>query len=430
MISFLKKLWKDRRGNALLIAAAALPLVAGSAGLASDTIQWTLWKRQLQRAADSGALAGVYGKLAGQTVSTGNCSASTPISRDLTVGDVTNRLGATPTCAVQSPPTSGSWTASSFSAVKVTVSAQRALAFSGLFMTTAPTITASATAAVVQSGKYCVISLDNQIETGINFSGNANVNLGCGLKTNAKGTSAVDGNGSSTITASPVAAVGQIANSSNFATGTTFQPYSPPQTDPFASVNAPTVRNGCNQAALRGIAASVSASNGTVCYSTLKLTSGQTASFTDEVVILNGGDLDIGAGSTLTCLRCTFVLTTDASPVTSNSIGNVTFNGGANISLTAPGSGTYKGIVIYKDRRAPDCSNCNKINGSSTSYIEGAIYIPTQEIQFNGNSGLNSNCVQMVGWQVQFSGNTNITNTCPSGSGAKSFDGSMVRLVE
>ena len=54
MIGFFKKLWRDKRGNALVIAAAALPLVLGSAGLASDTIQWALWKRQLQRAADSG----------------------------------------------------------------------------------------------------------------------------------------------------------------------------------------------------------------------------------------------------------------------------------------------------------------------------------------------------------------------------------------
>ena len=60
MILSFKKLWHDKRGNALVIAGAALPLVVGSAGLASDTIQWTLWKRQLQRAADSAAIAGVY----------------------------------------------------------------------------------------------------------------------------------------------------------------------------------------------------------------------------------------------------------------------------------------------------------------------------------------------------------------------------------
>src|SRR5215208_2328975 len=63
MIGFIKKLLKDRRGNALVIAGAALPLILGAAGLATDTIQWTLWKRQLQRAADSAAMAGVYTRL-------------------------------------------------------------------------------------------------------------------------------------------------------------------------------------------------------------------------------------------------------------------------------------------------------------------------------------------------------------------------------
>ena len=56
MFKLLKKLWRDRRGNALAIAGAALPLIIGSAGLASDTIQWALMKRQLQRTADSAAL--------------------------------------------------------------------------------------------------------------------------------------------------------------------------------------------------------------------------------------------------------------------------------------------------------------------------------------------------------------------------------------
>src|SRR5678816_2998719 len=63
MIGFFGKLWRNKRGNTLAIAAAAMPLFIGAAGLATDTIQWTLWKRQLQRAADSAAIAGVYTRL-------------------------------------------------------------------------------------------------------------------------------------------------------------------------------------------------------------------------------------------------------------------------------------------------------------------------------------------------------------------------------
>ena len=46
MIASFKKLWRDKRGNALIIAAAAMPLVLGFAGPPSDAIQWAWWKRQ------------------------------------------------------------------------------------------------------------------------------------------------------------------------------------------------------------------------------------------------------------------------------------------------------------------------------------------------------------------------------------------------
>ena len=56
MIGFIKRLIKDCRGNVLAIACATMPLVIGCAGLATDTIEWTLWKRQLQRAAELGSI--------------------------------------------------------------------------------------------------------------------------------------------------------------------------------------------------------------------------------------------------------------------------------------------------------------------------------------------------------------------------------------
>src|SRR3954465_7086357 len=82
MIGFFRRLFKDRRGNALVMAGAFLPLVVGASGLATDTIQWTMWKRQLQRAADSAAIAGVYDRenAAGATTTT-----SATVSHDLTL---------------------------------------------------------------------------------------------------------------------------------------------------------------------------------------------------------------------------------------------------------------------------------------------------------------------------------------------------------
>ena len=82
MIWFFRRLMKDRRGNALVIGAACLPLIVGAAGLASDTIQWTLWKRQLQRAADSAAIAGVYDR---ENASGATTTTSATVTHDLSL---------------------------------------------------------------------------------------------------------------------------------------------------------------------------------------------------------------------------------------------------------------------------------------------------------------------------------------------------------
>src|SRR5579864_7458286 len=192
MFSFLKKLWRDRRGNALIIAGAALPLIVGSAGLASDTIQWALWKRQLQRVADSAAEAGAYAKVAGATLD--NCSTVATATYSSPIGyEVKNdsHLPQTPTCAASNPPSAGGYTSDS-NAVRVTVSMQRPLSFSGMFMSAAPTITANATATIVPAGKYCVISLESGSVTGIDATGSTNVNLGCGMITDSTSLSAAD----------------------------------------------------------------------------------------------------------------------------------------------------------------------------------------------------------------------------------------------
>jgi Flp pilus assembly protein TadG len=438
-----QKLWRDKRGNALVIAGASLPLIIGSAGLATDTIQWALLKRQLQRAADSAALAGVQGELSSQTVITGACSSSTPIARDLTIGDINNRIGATPTCAVQTPPSTGPWS-STTNSVRVTLSTSRTLAFSGLFMSAAPTITATATAAQVQSGRYCVVSLDNKTETGISFSGNASVNLGCGLKTNAKGLSAVNGGGSSAVTASPVAAVGQIANSGVFATGTTFQPFSAPQPDPYAAVNAPASNTfpSSNCPAFRvnanatqtGITANTDykamtgASSGYYCMASMTLNGNVT--LPSGVYVIDGGDLSIGAQANVSCSGCTFVLT-NRSTSSTPTIGSVNINGGATVTMSNMTSGTYTGLLFYQDRRATVANGngqSNLINGNSSSSYAGSMYFPSTAMTFNGTSGMSTACVQLVAWQVAFTGNTNISNVCPGGPGG--FDGSLVRLVE
>ena len=146
MRNFMTKLWHDKRGNAMIIAAAALPLLIGSAGLATDTIQWALWKRQLQRAADSAAIAGVYDRVAAKTT-TGTAAA---VEKDL---GLNNSLDSTKfplqTKTVTFPADDAANNLKN--QVKVDLAVRRPLSFSSMFMASAPLIRTSATAAAVTS---------------------------------------------------------------------------------------------------------------------------------------------------------------------------------------------------------------------------------------------------------------------------------------
>src|SRR5919106_6841939 len=178
MRKLFKKLWNDERGNALIIAGAALPLLIGSVGLGTDTVQWALWKRQLQRAADSAALAGAYARFQ-------NAPSSAAVTRDLTHN---NRLWV-PLLSGFPQVTQPADAANQIRTVQVVLAVRQRLSFSSMFMSADPTITATARAAGVPGGNFCVVALEDTDESGIIIGGNANVNLGCGMISNSTNAS-------------------------------------------------------------------------------------------------------------------------------------------------------------------------------------------------------------------------------------------------
>lgn len=447
MIGKLRKLWQDKRGNALVIAGASLPLVVAAAGLGTDTIQWVLWKRELQRAADSAAISGVYATIQGVSVN-GQCGATSPVGRDLTINNHVRVGNANTNCTVENSPASGSYAADP-NAVKVNLSVQRQLGFSSMFLPAAPIITASATATIVPDGEYCVVSLEDTAATGITATGSATVDLGCGMITNSTSMTAAVATGSSIVNASPIAAVGGIEASDNWGDGTVLQPFTVAQEDPFENVqppapgdfpsgNCPNLTVGSNDTKTSFTLNADYKAMGTNTYCFRDITIRGSVTFpSDSVIVLDGGSLSSNAGATINCSGCTFVLT-NRSTSASASIGNVDLNGSATVNISAPGTSStgdtiqYRGIAIYQDRRAQSGTSANqqsRINGNSSSFLQGAMYFPTQQLTFNGTAGMSTQCLQLVARRVSYSGNLNISNSCPADSGASAFTGKKVRLV-
>lgn len=401
----------------MFIATLSLPILIGAGGLATDTIQWTLWQKEMQRQADSAALAGAFARAQGADPI---ANATTDINRYSFV-----TLSAAPT--VENAPTTGSY-AGDANAVRVVLQTSRKLPFSSLFLASPPTLRAEATAAVVSNGNYCVIAFENMATAGVIMQGNATVNMGCGIATNSTASNAVVAGGSSSVYATPVSAVGGLQSSSNYASGTVLQPHSINQQDPFAALPTPVVPPGCANQLNVAPNATLNVANptGVACYRGMNIKGAVT--FAPGIYIIDGNAFSAGSQATISGTGVTFILTSNNATSDPSTIATFDMNGGANVQLTAPTSGTYQGVLIYQDRRALD-SGSNTINGNASSKLQGAVYMPSQAVSFSGDSGMDTQCVQIAARRVTFIGNNNIVNNCPSGSGSSSFIGTRVQLV-
>jgi Flp pilus assembly protein TadG len=413
MRTFLRKIWEDKRGNSLILAAAALPLLLGSAGLATDTIQWALWKRQLQRAADSAAIAGVYDRVQNDGATSNTAAA---VDHDL---DLNNALRPEHWPLVEKNVTFPADAGSHQNKVSVQIAVRRPLSFSSMFMTAAPLIRTTAIAATVSSaGEFCVLSLQNNNKTGIQATGNASITMDCGMMTNSVSTNAAAGQGSSLVDATTIAAAGGIQQSANWKVQS-YQPYSPALVDPYKDLTP-----SADELATCGTSPSALSINGGnsglvvtggACYSSLSVGSNRTLTLRDGLYIISGGSVNIQGQ--LNLVNATLVLTNkDGS--SSAPIGSLDMNANGSLNATAPTTGKWAGMAIYQDRRAVDtaptgnitASSPNKINGNSSNKIRGVVYFPNQQLTYNGDGTGTATCTQFVAKRIYWSGNAGVNN--------------------
>jgi Flp pilus assembly protein TadG len=457
MMSLFRKLWKNKRGNALVIGAAALPMIVACAGLASDTIQWTLWKRQLQRAADSAAMSAVYTRINDNTES----AVDAAVTHDNTLNLHTwMALNASPTVQLLSDSGNMKYP------VRVTLTVQQSLPFSSMFMTAAPTITAVSTAASVPDGaEYCVIGLDPSAKvTGVNIAGSTYLDLGdCSLIANStnpttaasNGSSSSSGGAGSTVKAASLAAAGGVNYSKNWDVGS-YNPYSSPVDDPFYSLkdSIPTSSSGCTGSGSLNKTNGPSGNGGNVdrrsdsASQTICLSGDQTIQGNVQLgaatYIINAGSLTMNTtGASLSCDGCTIILTNFSNPANT---GSFKLTGGS-LSLKPPrettnvdgsvtdiGNQTWKGIVLYQDPRATDDGKTapeNQVTGNSATSVQGVVYTGNQSLLFNGGGSDVAACLQIVAKRVTFSGNSKIKAASQCGSyGLNTIGGGRrVRLV-
>ena len=401
---FLKQVRDDKRGNVLVLVAASLVPIVGTAGLAVDAAQWISWKRDLHSAADAGAIAGALAMKNGEDV---NAVVTKVLSE--------NTQHTYTIDAIETPPTAGTY-AGDNSMVRVVLSVSRPLPFSSLFLSAPPTVSVEAVAQAGMEVPNCMIALDTS-STGLTISGSASVDMNCGLASNSN----FDATTSDKIRAGALSAVGSVNAGGAITTDTAVHNGAPPVEDPFAGLVSNPNITSCNPE--QKITSTTVLLPG--CYEGITVNAKKTLTLSPGTYYIGSKGLTVNGQALLIGNGVTLVFTNTDNPFNPNKVGTFTGNGTAEIRLSAPDTGPYEGIIIHQDSRTP-AGTSMFITGDNGSVFDGSIYAPSNTVGFSGNSGMNTDCLQIVSRFITFTGNTTVVNRCRAGRGVASFFGDTV----
>jgi putative Tad-like protein involved in Flp pilus assembly len=399
-----QKLTSKQRGQAFLLATAGLVVLLGIGALAIDVgLLWST-RRQMQSAADAGAMAGADAiAISASSTNVTSSAQAASAQNGFTDGSTTTRSSKTVSVAVYNPPQSGTFATNS-NAVEVKVSQVQPTYFMRVLNWSNVPVAADAIAVTV-SGGSCVYALDPTASGTVTVTGTGSLTSQCGVYDNSNNSSALTVSGGGTIDAPLVGVVGGTTVNGGGST--------PPTTgiaafgDPLAWVPEPSVPS-CSSYGTVNIGASQILNPGLYCGG-LKLNAGANVMFNPGTYILNGGGLTVVGSATVSGSGVTFFLTgknkSDSSP---DSYGGANIASGATVNLSAPcssGAGGIEGMLFFQDREITTGVG-STINGSSTSIFSGALYFPTTSLTYSGTSG--SQYTLLVADQLKIAGTTSI----------------------
>jgi Flp pilus assembly protein TadG len=403
------RFWRDESGSYITVVALLMPVLIGTAGLGTEVGWWLYKHKNLQSAADSGAVS---------AATAGNNLTAEAGAVTQSYGYVDGLNGVTLT--VNRPPTSGSYAAVA-QAVEVVISQSHPRLLSALFGTEPVLITARAVAAP-NFGTGCVLALDRGASPAATVKGSAELNLiGCNLYDNSSGSPALNVSGTATITAAQVGVVGDISGASSITTTYGIRTGIRPVADPYAEFS-PNIPASCDTSSKLNIKGTTSLSPGSYC-GDISVNAGATLTLDPGVYYLNGANLSVAGNATINGSGVTLIFTGSGSDWAS---ANISSN--ANLTLSAPSSGATAGVVMYGDRRMP-VGTAFALTGGGTQNFGGAIYLPQAALSYSGGNGMTTSCTKIIADTLTFTGNSNVKVDC-SAFGTSSIGNNTAQLVE
>jgi hypothetical protein len=428
---------RRERGFLMVTYTVMIAVMVGFAGLAVDAgyLQWA--KRRTQVAADAAAM----GALRELERRSSNDAVVLAGRADAGLNGFTNGLDQT-VVDILNPPASGQFTGNS-QAVQAVVERAWPTIFMRIFGRNSVTMSARAvarTATAQGSRGACIFALNPTMKSALQINGTTiEMYTQCDVMVKSNHTEAFTLGSSATVYVGHQAKIGVVGgwainggSSIRDEDGDTYEPVRVQDFgDPFATLPEPSpsnvtttvrgnnVRYDKNQPPANNLIAP-----GVYCGGIdIGDTNGQTYTFQAGTFVLAGGGLTINSSARVAGTGVMFYNTEGGSGwgCGNSNYKPVTINGQSGVSLSAPTSGTFSGILMFESR-AISSNQFNQIVGGGSGYFDGGLYFRNTALKFAGNSS-NTGALVLVADNISILGTTTLKNYF------NDYVGSPVRLA-
>ena len=421
----ISRLAYDESGATAVVVAVTLTALMGFAAMAIDVGHWYGDKRLAQGAADAAAYSAAVDMAAGDTIA-GATAAAKAVTAQYGLTNGANGV----TVTVNNPPSAGP-NASNAGAIEVIVNKSESLFFASFFARTVSVASRSVALVGSAGGLYSVLALNpasstSAATTDISLNNGADLDLtASGLADNASGPDALYVSGGAKLTAKDVTLVGNytVNNGSHMTVTNPVSTGAASTADPYATVATPAP-NGCDQTNFSVQNKTQTLSPGTYCNG-LTIGNASNVTMSAGVYVIDRGSFAVAGGSRVTATAgVTIVLTSS----TGGNYATSQIDNGTQVTLTAPATGPTKGLAMMMDRNAPASGSVTFAGGSQMT-VTGAIYVPSQLVNWSNGSTNGASCTQLIAWAVNFSGGSKFSNQC-AGAGVTGIGSKSNSLVE
>ncbi len=414
-----------RSGQLLIMTSLLVVPMVGMLGLVTDFGYMHFVKMSAQTAAESAAQAAMisfHETIGGSSFSCGGSviCASTPTACTASITTPTNYIDrgcmyaqshgfnsagnqtVTYQTGVSSTPPTAPGTGSASHWITFRVVQKVPQLFSAVLGNTTGLVAARSTAALTGASD-CIYVLNPNAADALSVKGTASLTSACGIYDDSNNAAAIYTNGTATLSAPEYDVVGGVS---------VHTPLTPaPNTgvavasDPLASMPAPaskpyhcdytnyTASNWTNPTLNPGVyCGGINIRN-----NTYTLNPG-------NYVLVGGGLTTQNANSAVVGNGVMIYNTFDAS----HAYSPISLSGNSTVSLKAPTTGTYAGILFFEDRSAPASSD--DYGGGSSAVYEGVIYAPKAALTLYGNSSVSAKYTMIVADTISLVGTSGINN--------------------